>query len=212
MASSVQDLTGRRFGRLLVIRKTICDPKGNGRRLTAWECACDCGRSTTLQPAKLLSGHTRSCGCLHRDTIRTHGHAKTPEYKVWHSMIDRCTNPLAGNWHRYGGRGIRVCQRWTDSVAHFIEDVGRRPGPGYSIDRIDVDGHYEPGNVRWATAKEQQRNRRNTTFVRFRGETVSLAEVAEALSIDRNVLRNRIGRGWPESRWGEPFSPRKKRR
>lgn len=127
-------------------------------------CACDCGTEHTIEWGKW--GKTKSCGCLQRDTVaaknrqsRTHGMSKTKTYRVWVAMIQRCTDPNATGYANWGGRGIAVCERWRNSFEAFLADMGERP-EGCSIDRIDNDGNYEPGNVRWATALEQTQNRR----------------------------------------------------
>ena len=154
------DITGQRFGMLTVIERLPNSPDKRAR----WSCRCDCGKQNVVARGESLkSGHTRSCGCLHR---RSHGDASSrkgpqaPEYSVWAGMLRRCRNKRDASYPNYGGRGIRVCDEWANSYAAFLADVGRRPGSGYSLDRIDVNGNYEPGNCRWATAKEQVANRR----------------------------------------------------
>ena len=135
-----------------------------------WDCMCVCGNLLRrVRSTSLVTGNTSSCGCLYQDvrpTIRlTHGdkpksHRVAPEYTAWTNMITRCTNPKHNRWHRYGGRGIAVCERWRNSYEAFLADVGRRPRPAYSLDRFpNCDGNYEPGNVRWATDSEQALNR-----------------------------------------------------
>jgi len=155
----LKDITGQRFGRLTVVSRL---PNSKDRR-TRWKCVCDCGNQTIARGEALKCAHTRSCGCLHR---RSHGEASkrnrkpTVEYAAWSGMIRRCTNKNDQRWHCYGGRGIKVCDRWRNSYSNFLSDVGRRPSDRHSLDRINVDGDYEPGNVRWATSKEQHHNRR----------------------------------------------------
>lgn len=119
-------------------------------------------------------------------------------YDTWRAMIRRCHNPAAGNYPRYGGRGITVCQAWRDSFDAFLEDVPPRPTAGHSLERIDNNRGYEPGNVRWATAAEQARNRRDNHYLTARGRTLLLEEWAEITGIPKSTLFNRIAAGWPD--------------
>jgi hypothetical protein len=157
------DITGQTFGQLTVTGRAENRRGGEAR----WHCTCDCGGSTTTTGSNLRRGRTTSCGCavarFNRQARTTHGGRGTPEYEIWCSMIKRCENPNHHAYDRYGGRGIRVCPEWRSDFAAFLRDVGRRPRPELSLDRIDNNGNYEAGNVRWATAKEQAANRRTPT-------------------------------------------------
>lgn len=159
---------GDRFGRLTAINE-------NGIKYgthAVWECKCECGNTTRVPADRLKSGNTSSCGCLRTDRLvmrnLTHGSSYRSEYRIWCGIIQRCENNHIPNYQSYGARGIRVCQRWrqgeTDKSGFecFIEDIGPRPSQLHSIDRINNDGNYEPGNCRWATPKEQAQNRWNS--------------------------------------------------
>lgn len=167
MPAIAKDLTGLKEGMLTAIEDV--GYKG-GKRL--WKCLCDCGKETIIPSARF--GLTLSCGCIQRSSLgvsnslrKRKPSSQSPEYKSWRSMIGRCMNPGAQNYHLYGGRGVTVCSEWQgkSGFEKFILDVGSRP-KGTSLDRIDVNGNYEPSNCRWATAKEQANNRRDNPALR----------------------------------------------
>lgn len=148
------DLTHQTFGKLTAIRRV----DNRGRR-TRWLCQCECGNETIVRTHNLRSGHTQSCGCLHIEVITKHGMEGTPTYNSYHSMIQRCTNKNNDSYPNYGGRGIVVCDRWSEKngFLNFVEDMGERP-EGTSIDRLDTNGNYTPNNCRWVDDLEQNRN------------------------------------------------------
>jgi hypothetical protein len=162
-----RDITGQRFGRLTAIR--CLGPKpGLKSRCAYWEVQCDCGNVRIHRIGVLTKGVVHSCGCFRKEItgakFTTHGHAKgrqlTPEYRAWLSMRVRCYRPTYEHYADYGGRGITVCDQWVDSFVTFYAHIGPKPSPEMSLDRIDNDGNYEPGNVRWATKAQQRRNQR----------------------------------------------------
>jgi hypothetical protein len=150
---------GSQFGRL-----TVVDTQYDAKSRLHCVCVCSCGERVIAAYTSLKNGLSRSCGCLSREfpNHSTHRLSHTPEYRIWNAMRNRCTNPKATDWKRYGGRGIQVCERW-ERFENFSADMGSRPSPTHSIDRVNNDGNYEPGNCRWATASEQALNRRPRT-------------------------------------------------
>lgn len=154
-----KDLTGNKYGRLTVI-KFIERPDVN---VSYWECLCDCGNKVTVKSDHLVSGKIQSCKCLHKEItskIKTkHGMTKTRIYRIWRNMLNRCFYKNYTEFYLYGGRGITVCDRWRYSFENFLKDMGV-PNDNLSIDRINVNGNYEPSNCKWSTAKEQANNRR----------------------------------------------------
>jgi len=183
------DITGQRFERLVAI-EYIKDKK--------WRCLCDCGAVTFVVAHQLRSGRSGSCGCLRaesmRQTKRKHGMSNTPEWRTYYRMIDRCTNPRSARYLRYGGRGIVVCQRWMESFENFYADMGHRP-EGLSIERVDVNGNYEPGNCVWASQRAQSRNTSRTIRVSFQGKEQCLADWASETGTPYGTLYDRHARG-----------------
>mgnify|MGYP001610095634 CR=1 FL=1 len=196
-------LIGRRFSRL-----TVLEYSGSRSGKSAWSCLCDCGQTSIATSASLIGGKVKSCGCLRRDTAEkmatthgaTRGANRTAEYTTWTTMRQRCTNPKARNYDIYGGRDITVCNRW-DSFENFLADMGPRPSPKHSIDRFpDNDGNYEPGNCRWATWKEQARNRSTTRFIQYAGQSKPLWQWCEELGLNYKRTVDRFRKGWTAER------------
>jgi hypothetical protein len=188
------NLLGRRFGRLVVVAKA--PSRGSS---ACWECQCDCGTSVVVRGGNLVAGHTKSCGCCQRESARaartTHGMSKSQEYKIWRGMLDRCENPNHTFYHLYGGRGIEICEEWH-CFESFYADMGARPSPKHTLDRIDNDGGYSPANCRWATSVQQQGNRTNSRILTFRGESMCLAAWARRIGCSEEVIRARLKSGW----------------
>lgn len=188
-------LPGERYGRLTVIGD-VGVTHGRKRRVRAM---CDCGRETEVSAGHLRARTVRSCGCLKRDTNTKHGHAshaRSPEYHSWLAMIRRCESHSAPCYASYGGRGIKVCPRWRQSFASFLADMGPRPSLRYSLDRINNDGDYEPGNCRWASSKEQARNKSTNRFYELNGVRLTLVDWAKRLGVHKSALKSRLERGW----------------
>ena len=181
------DMTGQQWGHWTVIGYVGNDAQGQ----PLWLCRCSCGKERPVVGSHLRNGTSASCGCqCLRYTI--HGYTKFPEYEVWRHMIERCQDSKRKDWPRYGGRGIVVCQRWRDSFPAFYEDMGPRPTPAHSIDRINNDGNYEPGNCRWATVAEQASNKSNNRYLTFDGQTLTVSQWARKLGIKVDVLNLRL--------------------
>lgn len=192
LGKRAEDLTGRTFGQLKVIRfsgKTEC-------RASLWACLCQCGDEVIVIGSFLKNGVTSSCkrcGLSRRmKSVVKHRMTESKEYKAWSELRARTTNPNNRGYKNYGGRGIKVCDRWNDSFNAFFEDVGPAPSPDHSIDRINNNGNYEPGNCRWADAKTQARNTRRAIILTHEGKTMTATEWAEATGIPYGALRIRI--------------------
>ena len=154
------NLIGQVFGRLTVIEEGAGKTSISGRKRTTWVCQCSCGNTVETQTASLRGGKTKSCGCLAKEIKTTHGKSRTKENKVWRGIKQRCLNPKHKQYPDYGGRGITICDEWKDDFQAFYDCVGKAPYPSASLDRINNDGNYEPGNIRWASKSIQVINRR----------------------------------------------------
>ena len=195
-----QDLSGRRYGRLIVLGRAYDKPSTHGTR---WECLCDCGKKTIVTRDHLISGGTRSCGCLHDEVSiqkcydrAKHNMAGTRIYHLWAGMRARCENEKFKFYFRYGGRGIKVCDEWKDFVNFYEWAKSNGYRDDLSIDRIDNNGNYEPSNCRWITLSQQQRNRRSNRLVTYKGETRCLKEWCEILDMSYTAVHKRLKAGW----------------
>lgn len=185
---------------------TVLGDAGSRGGRKCWLVECGCGQKLTVIARDVRNGHTKSCGCLRGEPYaRKHGHAKdrygrqSREYTAWVNMKGRCSNPNAPSYAQYGGRGIAVCERWQ-SFANFIEDMGPSTRHRFSLDRIDPNRNYEPGNCRWASRKTQGENKRSTRWITHRGETLSISGWSRRLGLSHETLRSRIERGMPLDR------------
>lgn len=197
------DLKGRIFGQLTAVR-----PSQTKSRNASWVCKCTCGKEINVATCKLLYNGQHSCGC-HK--LTQNGYAKTRTYKSWSSMVRRCTVKASNRWHIYGGRGIIVCKRWLD-FSNFLKDMGERP-VNTSLDRINVNGDYCKKNCRWATRKEQARNRRNNRLITAFGQTHPVCVWAEKQNIKAVTIEWRLDHGFkPKDALTKKVKDRKKRR
>lgn len=169
-------MIGRVFGELTVVSEV---PERDNQKRIKYVCSCSCGGGKTVLGSTLRAGITISCGCAKTRNTLKHGMEGTPTYASWSSMKSRCNNENDANYSGYGGRGVRVCDEWFDFI-NFFNDMGLKP-QDKTLDRIDVNGNYEPSNCRWATLKTQQRNRRNSVFVEHNGVDIPVPEYAEII-------------------------------
>lgn len=190
---------GDKFGKLTVL---YVDGKRN--RNLSYLCQCECGNTKSVASHHLKSGNIKSCGCYAVECARkqhalnfvTHGMSQKSEFNIWQHMKDRCNNPNNDSYKYYGERGISVCERWLHSFEAFYADMGPRPSRGHSIDRIDVNGNYEPGNCRWATKQEQARNRRNNVIIGFGGRKIILKAFSDICGISISRARYLLSQGY----------------
>lgn len=188
---------GDRHGYLVAVSRAGSAKNGS----PLWLYRCDCGNEVVARSNKVRSGDKSSCGCHWHDHVFKHGLCRrgsaAPEYGTYAAMLRRCGNPGQRN---YAGRGIKVCRHWADSFENFLADMGSRPSPDHSIDRIDPDGNYEPSNCRWATRSTQINNRRCTPRYLYEGELLPVNEISERCGTPADLLRSRLMNGWEMQR------------
>lgn len=207
---NIVDLSGKRFGRLIALEYV-----GRKNNRTLWKCRCDCGNESIAGYSNLVNGIKRSCGCLEKENlayIQKHScHRKSasrefeqtlsehPLYGLWSSMLTRCYNKSRNSYKNYGGRGIKVCDRWlpeNKGFENFLNDMGSRPSPKHTIDRIDNDGNYCPENCRWATPRQQGSNKRTSIVLFYKGARVSALDVCDATGLKYQTLSHQLKRGY----------------
>lgn len=191
-----KDEIGNVYNELTVIERAENDKYGRAR----WLCRCSCGNTTVVDAGKLRNGQKKSCGCLKNKIIselnKTHGMSNTSTYKTWVNMKRRCYDEKNNRYQYYGGRGIKVCDRWLNSFENFLADMGERPSRDYSIDRIDHDGNYEPTNCRWANKYEQANNKSTSRIIEYNGKRHTVAEWGRITDIPARLIEERLLAGW----------------
>lgn len=196
MKSVLIDLIGKKFGRLLVIKRAF----PNICKKAIWICRCDCGKESVAIGVDLRNGHTRSCGCLASEVVSKrntkHGMSGDAEHVTWKNMTQRATNKNHPQFKDYGGRGITVCERWS-VFENFFADMGKKPGKGYSIERIENDLGYSKENCKWATRAEQNNNCRTSRLITFNGKTKNVVTWASDIGMNHGTLKSRLRSGWP---------------
>lgn len=198
---------GTKRNRLTIVARAEDSIDKFGHKTRMLRVRCDCGVEKTIRSSNFYSDHLKSCGCLKREKASArrlkHGHARFGQppsntFSSWNDAKQRCFNSKHRSFHHYGGRGITMCDRWISSFGNFLADMGDCP-PGLTIERHDVNGHYEPGNCRWAPKKDQTRNKRNSHFLEFNGQRLTIAEWSERTGLQARRINFRIAAGWPVS-------------
>lgn len=195
--SKVIDLTGKRFNRLLVLKLDYCKKRTNGGKEYFWLCQCDCGNLISVRGSTLKNNSTQSCGCLQREIAQSvntiHGKYNTKLHDIYYSMKQRCYNTKNKRYKDYGGRGIIICVDWLNNFMTFYNwAINNGYKEGLTIDRIDVNGNYEPSNCRWITRAEQPKNRRNNIFITYNGKTQIASEWAKELNLSRTTIYRKL--------------------
>ena len=185
---------GEKYGRLTVLEEAGRTKSGR----LQFKCMCDCGNETISESSNIERGNSTSCGCYRTEFFTKHGMVDSPEYHTWCALRSRCYNKNNKKYADYGGRGITVCDRWLESFNNFINDMGKKPGSRYSIERKNNDGNYKPENCKWATQIEQASNRRNNHNLTHNGETHPIAEWERILGFKNGTVKARLLHGWSE--------------
>lgn len=198
-----KDITGERFGKLVVIQRLHKDKHNRA----IWECVCDCGKVCHKVGVHLNNGEAKSCGCYKLEKATKHGMADTPLHNIWKGMNSRCNTPSSKNYKSYGGRGIKICPEWEDFI-NFFNDMKDGYRKGLSLERKKVNEGYSKDNCRWATSKEQSRNKTNSFYIDLNGEIKTLSEWEEISGTHRTNIQFRLKRGWDtrEAIFGKPVT------
>ena len=195
--TSLRDLTGQRFGRLLVIERA------NSTRVK-WLCRCDCGKSKTIAASSLTCSVTRSCGCLSIETVKaraTHSMCYTSEYEAWEGMKSRCYTESDDSFQHYGARGIKVCDRWLEAFQNFFDDMGLKPSPSHSLERLRIEDGYNPDNCVWGTPIDQANNKSTSVHLEYKGRSQTVKQWCRELNMDYKTVIARVSQyGWPAER------------
>lgn len=197
----MENLTGKKFGRWTVLKLSHIKRRSGGGDAIYWLCECECGTIKPVDEYHLNHGTSKSCGCLAKELSSkretTHGLSHSRLYNIWQSIKKRCLNKKCARYNRYGGRGIIICQEWINDFMNFYKwAINNGYNDNLSIERIDNDGNYEPNNCKWANPKTQARNRSNNHLITYNGETHCIAEWAEIIGIDRDIIDNRLKKKW----------------
>lgn len=197
MKIDINDIVGKKFNKLLVLSFNHSKPHPNPTKgqFYFYKCQCECGKITIVKRERIINGITKSCGCIN-NRATTHGLSKTRLFRIWSSMLNRCYNTNVLRYKNYGGRGIKVCDEWLIFKPFYDWAMANGYNDTLTIDRINVDGNYEPNNCHFSNAKQQANNRTNNNLIFYNNETHTLAEWAEILKINRSTLWYRLKRGW----------------
>lgn len=193
--NSIKVKVGEKYNRWTVISRI----KHPTKTAAFWMCRCDCGTERGIESYRLTSGVTKACGCVRKEMKTKHGLRESPEYHAWQHMKRRCLNSAFKQYADYGGRGIKVCDRWMGDGGFlaFYADMGVRPSAVHSLDRVDVNGNYEPSNCRWATKTQQQNNRRDSHYIEWNGVRKTASDWARDIGTCSKTIKHRIKAGWP---------------